>query len=257
MKILVRLGLGLVAVLVILVGIAFYQLDSIVAKGINEYGDDVVKTDMGVESVSISPFSGTADLKGFYINQPQGFGDSAMIAVDRFSTALRPRTVFSDHIIFDSMTVATPQLSLLRQGGETNFQAFQKALGPTDESEPATITLTIKTLTIETPKLDVKLDAPVAVDKTVTLESFTLTDLGTDEKGLAPREIARHVMDALQPQIARALVEMGVRDKVEGKLKDEVKGLREKMEGKLEGAIGKLKNKGRLPGSEKDDGGGN
>ena len=81
----------------------------------------------------------------------------------------------------------------------------------------------------------------------VTAANDEVTDLGTDEEGLAPSELARHVMDFLSPQVAKALIESGLKDKIEGLKDDGVKKLGEELKEKaggagdlIEGAIGNV-----------------
>lgn len=226
--------------------IGYTQLGPIVETGIETAGPEALNVDVAVENVSLSPFSGKATIKGLTIGQPDGFGDGPMASLGDFSVKLDTASLLSNHIIIDSLIVDAPLLDVRMIDGKTNFKALQDGLGlpettdAPDESEQ--ITLTIRKLEIKQPRLLAKTDGFLKLDEDIMLADFTLSDLGTDDKGLAPKEIARHVMDTLQPQIAKALIAAGASDKIKD-LADKAKGKLEEGVGGLLGKLAKKKKK--------------
>jgi hypothetical protein len=233
----------LLLVLVLIIGggaFAYYKLDSIVKTGVETQGPEVLKVPVTVRSVSLSPFSGSIGVNGLSIGQPEGFGEGQIASLEGFDMKVRTDTLLSDHIIIDSIMVESPKLDVRAKGKETNFQALQKAIGMPASSEPSTMTLTIKSMTIKGPEIAVLTEGGMLdVDETIKLADFTITDLGTDEKGLAPREIARHVMAVLEPQIAQALIKA----QASGKLQDLAKDAGGTLEKGIGSLVGKLKKK--------------
>ncbi|MCJ9428457.1 AsmA family protein [Kordiimonas marina] len=235
-----KIILGLIVILLIVVGVGYSQLDGIVKKGIETGGPKALKVSVGVEKVNLSPFSGQVAVNGFNIGQPTGFGDGVMASVGGLDMKLEPKSLLTKHIIIDHIDVTAPLFDVrIDDKGKTNFKALQENLGPSKASDPSDITLTIRRLSVKAPKLSIHSKAMLKVDKDVSLADFTLTNIGTDEKGLAPWEIARHIMDTLQPQITKALVSAGFGDKIQNMLKDQRGGL----ESKLGDVLGKLKPK--------------
>lgn len=241
--------------LVLIVGgaaYAYYQLDSIVKTGVETTGPDVLKVDVKVDSVSLSPFSGKVGIKGLTIGQPEGFGEGAIASLGAFDLQLQTKTLMSDHIIIDRMYIEAPVLDARTKGKLTNFDALQKGIGYTasEDAAPSSVTLTIKEMVVKAPEVAVSTEGGLMdVNERIKLADFTLTNLGTDEKGLAPGEIARHVMDVLQPQIAKALITANAPDKLKN-IANDARGTLEKGIG---GLVGKLKKKS----DEKDDDGNN
>lgn len=233
-----KLFLGLVLILVIGVGVAYSQLDSIVKVGVETGGPETLKVPVTVESVSLSPFSGKVAIKGLEVGQPEGYGEGMIASVGSFDMKLKPSSLMSDHIIIESIVIDAPMLDARRIEGKTNFEKLQQNVGPSDEA-PSDITLTIKSMQIRGAQVTVKNEGTINVDQTIKLADFSITDLGTDEKGMAPKEIARHVMAVLQPQITQALIKAGASDK----LKDLAKDAEGKLEQGLSGLVGKLKKK--------------
>ncbi len=233
-----KLFFGLVVILVIGVGVAYSQLDSIVKVGVETGGPETLKVPVTVESVSLSPFSGKVAIKGLEVGQPEGYGEGMIASVGSFDMKLKPSSLMSDHIIIESIVIDAPMLDARRIQGKTNFEKLQQNVGPSDDT-PSEITLTIKSMQIRGAQVTVKNEGTINVDQTVKLADFNITDLGTDEKGMAPKEIARHVMSVLQPQITQALIKAGASDK----LKDLAKDAEGKLEQGLSGLVGKLKKK--------------
>ncbi len=233
----------LLLVLVLVIGggaYAYYKLDTIVKTGVETKGPEVLKVPVNVDSVSLSPFSGTIGVNGLAIGQPEGFGEGQIASLEGFDMKVRTDTLFSDHIIIEDIMVEAPKLDIRAKGRETNFQALQKAIGMQPSSEPSNITLTIKKMTIQGPEIALLSEGGMMnVDERIKLADFTITDLGTDEQGLAPREIARHVMAVLEPQIAQALIKA----QASGKLKDLTKDAEGALEKGIGSLVGKLKKK--------------
>jgi len=232
----------LILVLGLTASFLYIQLDTIVETGINTAGPEALKVDVEVENVSLSPLSGDVAVTNLSLGQPEGFGDGPMAQVGDFSMKLETSTLLNDHIIIDRMVIDAPMLDVRRQDGNTNFQAFQERLGLIeDEADSASaVTLTIRRLEVKAPRILAKNDGFFKLDEDITLADFTLTDLGTDEKGLAPKEIARHVMDTLQPQITKALLAAGASNKIKQIAKD-AKGTLEQGVGGLLGVLKKKK----------------
>lgn len=223
--------LGIVVLVGIIGVVVFTQLDAMIKSGVETAGPEVMSVDVSVGSVSISPFSGTVAVTDFAIGQPDGFGDGPMVQLGEFKMKVEPSTLMDDHVIVDEIVIDQPLFDARMIGSDSNFQALQRKLAEGAGSETVggqPITLTIRSLAVKSPQISVQKDGMLSVDEDIALADFTLTDLGTDEKGLSPREIARHLMDTLQPQITKALVTAGASDKFQSIAKDARGELEEK-----------------------------
>lgn len=243
----IRIIIGIVAIVAIAVTVAVWQAGSLIKESAEAYGPEYLKVDVALEDVGLSIFSGEVGVKGFHLGQPEGFGEGDMVALNDFNMRLRPKTLLDDHIIIDTLRLEAPLLDVRVKDKTNNFQAFTDQVlalvGEAPADEPASeITLTIHKFEIVSPTVKIDAQGLVDIKKDITLESFTLTELGTDEQGLAPREILRHVMDVLQPQISKALIDVGLKDAVKniaGKELDKLKSeAEEKIGSKLNDALG-------------------
>ncbi|MBL4790400.1 MAG: hypothetical protein JKY60_15625 [Kordiimonadaceae bacterium] len=221
----------------------YTQLGPIIKSGIESQGPEILKVPVTVESVSLAPFAGHAKISKFVIGQPEGFGEGALTSFGSFSIDLEVASLLGDHIVINELIVEEPLLDVRFKGKQTNFKALQQNLdlpaSSKSTSSQSQTTLTIKKLIVRSPRLLAKSEGFIKFDKDIILADFTLANLGTDEKGLAPREIARHIMNAVQPQIAKALVTAGASDKV----KEFAKKAKSKLEKRVGGLLGKLANK--------------
>lgn len=223
--------LGVVVLVGIIGVLVFTQLDAMIKSGVETAGPDVLAVDVSVGNVSISPFSGKVEVTDFAIGQPEGFGDGPMVQLGEFKMKVETGTLMDDHIIVDEIIIDRPMFDARVIGSQSNFQALQEKLEASADDETVggeELTLTIRRLAVKSPQISVQKDGLLSVDKDIALADFTLTELGTDEKGLSPKEIARHLMDTLQPQITKALITAGASDKIKGIAKDARGELEEK-----------------------------
>lgn len=231
-----KLLIGLI-VIVVIIGVGVYtQLDAIIKSGVETAGPEALHVGVTVDSVSISPFSGEVKVSKLSVGQPEGYGEGPMMQLGEFMMKVETASLINDHVIIDEIILDQPLFDARIIGGKSNFQAVQQRL-ETDEGASSDITLTIRKFVVRGAALSVSNDSLLKVDEDISLADFTLTNLGTDEKGLSPKEIARHVMDTLQPQIAKALVAAGASDKLKEIAKD--------ARGKLEKGVGSLLDKVR------------
>ena len=254
----IRILLVLVILVVGMLGVGYVYGGNIVKNGVVTYGPDALKVPVELESVSFNPFTGKGNVTGFGLGNPETFGDGNMIKVGAIDFDARLETLISDHVIIDSLVIDAPYIEGRLKETETNLQRFTSNLptapttasgtGSTPDTAAADqITMTIKRLEFRDPRVRVTAEGLVEADETVSLESFTLTDLGTDEQGMAPSEIARHVMDALGPQVAKVLGSKALEGKLEdlkGKaLQEAEKALGDKLNGEAGTLFNSLKKK--------------
>lgn len=238
-----KLFLGLLVLIAVVGVVAYTQINSIVKTGVETAGPEALSVPVTVGSVSISPLSGRIKVTDFAVGQPDGFGDGSMVQMGEFAMKVDTNTLLDDHIIVDEIVIDQPMFDARVIGSQSNFQALQERIaagaGPSEiDGQP--ITLTIRSLAVRRPQISVQKEGGMLeVDKDINLADFTLTDLGTDEQGLSPKEIARHVMDTLQPQITKALISAGAGDAIKGLAKD-ARGQLESQAGNL---LKKLRNK--------------
>ncbi len=233
------------------IGVAYAFGASMIRDGVVTYGPQAVNVPVELDSVSLNPLTGSGSVKGLGLGNPERFGDGNMMKIGEISFDARMSTLLSGHIIVDSLVIDEAFLEGRLKSTKTNFQEFMDKLPEVSSSEPASsaadstadqITLTIKRLEVRSPRIKVTSEGLIEGEEEVSLESFTLTNLGTDEQGLAPAEIARHIMDTLGPQITTVLANKAVQGKLDD-LKDKAEKELEKIGSRLLNSLTKKKKK--------------
>lgn len=121
MKILVRILIGLVALVLVLGLAAFFFLDSIVRGAVEKGGAHATGTQVTLDKADFALTSGKLDLGGFAIMNPEGFKDEPCFSARTIHAAWQNGTIFSDELVIDEIALDGLAVNLERAGGRTNF----------------------------------------------------------------------------------------------------------------------------------------
>ena len=214
------LGALIALVLLVLVGSAvfvYFNGQGLIRDGVEQYGPEVTGTDVQLASVRFSPMAGEAGLDGFLLGSPKGFSAPYTMKVDSVDIALEPKSLFEETILIKRIAIDAPAIVYERGKSGTNLDALQRNIeaftGPSSADESATTQTTnvaIEELIIKGAQLQIisgekGLEALRLGEHSMTLADVRLTDIGVKEGGIPPSEAARLAMDALMPQIGKAL----------------------------------------------------
>jgi hypothetical protein len=87
--------------------------------------------DVSLRSLAVNPFAGTIALRGLVLANPAGFPRRDFLELREFRADADLGTLFSDRMVFDSMTIDVAALTLVtRADGATNAAALQRNLRP-------------------------------------------------------------------------------------------------------------------------------
>jgi len=235
------LGFLIIVVVAIVGGGAYLYTNGtkLIKNAVVTYGPDVTGTDVSLSGVSLMPLTGQAGLSGLSIGTPKGFSAPYTFQVDDASIALKPKSLLSDVLVIDDVSIVSPSIIFEPKGKSSNIQALQKNiesyLGPSDPnaSSGGPEKLIIKRFAILQPKVTVY-TGDLMGKQSVTAPDVVLTDMGVKEGGIPPSEVAKAAMASLQPQIVaalkskagKALLDQAMKEAVkQGLPVDDVKGL--------------------------------
>ncbi len=230
--------------LIIVVALALFiqfGLGSLVKTGINNFGPDVLGTDVSVESVTISPLTGDVRIKNLVVQNPQGFSDNPMFALGEVVVDLEVLSLFGDKIRIAEITVDSPLIRYERGlGSGSNLDALQAGLAGDSAAEdaPAEDTAPAETAAADESGKGVEIDvvslrgakvkvAFSGVGATLPLPPLTVKDIGKNEGGASIPEAIEKVLSAIVGAIAEldtSSVIKGAGDAVKGGL-DALKSL--------------------------------
>jgi uncharacterized protein involved in outer membrane biogenesis len=218
MKKIIKWFLILVIILVLaaVVGVHFF-LDDAVKRGVVTIGPRLTKTEIKLDSVSLSLLNGSGKLSGLVVGNPEGYKSASAIQVGRTSIALEPKSILTDKIVISTINVIEPEVTLetdLRAnnlskilanleettGGSSNPESTQ----PKDPAAQSKKKLQVNDFLISGGKLHVVVTSMGSRTASVKLPEIHLKDLGTGPDGITPAELTKRVIQELEKAAVNA-----------------------------------------------------
>lgn len=250
-----RILFGLLAVIIIALAVIWGSLESIVKKVVNKYGSEATGTEVRLEGFNLSPFNGTAAIKGLTVANPANYKSPYLISLGGVSVKLDMKSLLSDTIIVEDITIEKPvityeMLSLTQNNikqlqsnlakntasAEKSMDEAAKAPKKTAEDEVASKKVIIKKVTVREGEL--KAVTAVPGDKgalDVVLPEIVLTDIGGQNKSESLVASFSKILNKILSTASQTVVKSGLNDlknvakenldNVVGGVKDKVKTL--------------------------------
>lgn len=226
----------LLVLLVVVIVVVGMSMGKIIKTGVETVGPKITKTEMKLDSASLSLLGGSGTLKGFTLGNPEGYKTPAAIQAGSVSVGVKPSSLFSDKIVVRHVRVEGPEITfegtigtannlskILDNVKETTGGAAEPAK-PDAKKEPTTGKSEPKS---EKPKAESKSEAPskkLQVDEfvitgakvrlsmtmfggkaaTVPLPPISLKDLGTGPEGITPGELTQKVLKEVTVETLKA-----------------------------------------------------
>lgn len=221
-----KILLSLVLVILLVGGVAFFYVDSLVKSGIEVVGSEVLGTSVTVSSVAISPLSGSGTIRGLVIGNPEGFTAENIMQLEEVTVALNTSSLFSDVIEIAEVSVIEPEITYETKITTDNIRALLANLpsteggdSPSDASADAGKGLIIREFNLN--GAQVNLVASI-IEQSVVLGDIQLRDIGSESESATVSETLERVLGAISQAILNA--EMpglnDLRESVEGRLQE-------------------------------------
>ncbi len=203
-KILLRIGIGVVILIVAAVLIAGLFLDSAVKRGVEVVGSKLTRVDVKLGSASISLLSGSGKLRGLELGNPEGYKTPHSTTLGTASLALRPGTILSDKVVIKSINLEAPEITF--EGGllgnnlskiVANIEGTSSSTNETAQSKAASRRLQVDDFVITGGKVHVALTDLGGQSATVPLPEIHLTDLGTGSDGITVADLSKKVLQEI------------------------------------------------------------
>jgi uncharacterized protein involved in outer membrane biogenesis len=238
----VWLGIAAVLVLVVIGGLFYFlsNLNSIIARIIEDKGSQVVATDVAVSGVDISLRQGRGTIAGLSVASPDGFEASHVFTLGEITVALDLDSVRKDPIVIEEIRVRAPVVNaeILQTGSsnigelQKNIQQYTASLGEGGQQSGDVKRIRIKRFVFEKGRIEVNASALGLEERLLDLPTIQLDDIGSPE-GALPDEIAQAVLGALTrkatAEIARAGIENKVKDLVTDQAGDKAREILDKI----------------------------
>lgn len=148
-----KILIGFVALIIIALIVLYFTFDSIVSGAvkyaINTYGPQATQTDVSVEGVSISPFSGNGTITDLKVGNPSDFQPPAdAFTLGEISLDIDPGSLRTDTIVVNEIKIVDAEFNYNQGLGGSNLQtildnvkkfsgASEKPVQPAEPAEPA------------------------------------------------------------------------------------------------------------------------
>lgn len=242
-----RIVVVLVLLVVVALALVFFNLNSIVKKGVETVGPKLTKVDVRLGSATLSPMNGNGELNKLFVGNPEGYKTPSAIEVGNIKVAVQLRSVLSDTIVVDEVNIQAPEITFEGGLGGNNLMTILKNLEggpedvqPTPEGKPASEggkKFFVKDVVINGGKIHVSITGLGGKAVTVPLPPIHLTNIGSEDNGVTAAQLCKEI---LKPLIASA-VKSGVEAISVDNLKDLGKDAAEKAGKAAEGLKGLFK----------------
>ncbi len=206
-----------VVIIVLVAGIAFFTLSNLgplVKKTINTLGPQITKTDVNVEDVSVSIFSGQATIKQFLLGNPKGFKSSQAMKVASIYVDIDEGSITKNPIIINKIEIIAPEITYEKIAGSDNFQAILKNVqGSAKEdgkSEQKSDTgkdkkskkIIINDVIVKKGKVHLIMTALAGKEIDAPLPDIHLTDIGRETNGATAAQAFEQIFASLYGHIS-------------------------------------------------------
>jgi hypothetical protein len=221
-----KLAIGLVALVVLVAGVAYYLLaglDDYIKTAMEKYGSEATQAEVKVGGVKIGLKDGSGQITNISIANPKGFTAPQAFTLGEVKIVIDPATVTKDVITIKEVLIDKPQLFYEPNlGGAGNLETIQKNVsayaaklggGSSGSSTPAASSgakaekkLIIERVAIQGGQVSIKSPALAQANSNLYTElpAITLRDIGKARGGATPAEISNEIIGALSQQAARA-----------------------------------------------------
>jgi len=207
MKMLFKLFGALLVVVLIAVAGAFFYVDVIAKKSIEQGGEMALGVQTNLDAIHISLFGGEVSLGGLNVANPAGFKAQTFMSLGQGEVAVSLGSLLGDTITVPRVSLSHIRINLEQVGKKNNIDpilARTKSLsGNKGKSTPSPATKEGKNFIIEYFSLeDVQVDASLdflgqASKVNLVLPKIELRNLGAEEQGLPMSELIQKVVQAV------------------------------------------------------------
>lgn len=219
---------GLVIVLlVVVVGGFFYlysNLDSLVARLIEQHGSEATQTEVAVGAVSIDLRAGSAGIASLSVGNPNGFSSEPAISLRDFAIDLDPMAITADPLVISDITVDGARLRIEQSGTQNNLKTILSSLqrlSADDQAEPESAGKKLIIDRFELTGASAMLLVPeLGEEREVQVPQIVITDIGRASNGATAAGVAKQILEPVIRKALESAAADGLQDAVREKLDD-------------------------------------
>jgi len=215
----VKAGLGALVVVVLVAAIYLHLwLGALIKAGVEKVGPMVTGTSVTLKNVDIGLLAGKLQLEGLTVGNPEGFKAPTALKVRTVRVRLNWRSVLSDRVVIDEITIDAPELTYEGILSKSNFDTIldhaQSAASAGPNQKPGTQPapsggkkFLIKELNVTNGRMALSIGIGGSESQTLSgsLSDIHLRDIGKEVDGATVAEALSAVFGALNQAGAQAV----------------------------------------------------
>jgi hypothetical protein len=212
-KFLIISGVGSISVVILLI-VGFSNIGPLIKKAVNTMGPEITKTAVSLDDVSVSIFSGKAQIKDFVLGNPKGFKTPNAMKVGIVSVDLYEESITGNPIVINKIEISKPEITYEKKGRTDNFKVIlanitksvkagkvvKKKTQKEKGSKPVKKIL-IKHVIVKDGTVNLTMDLLAGETISAPLPDIHLKDIGKGKKGATPAEAFEIIFDSLYSDI--------------------------------------------------------
>jgi hypothetical protein len=211
-KWIIRIAVGVIALLVIGIIVTVFFLGSIVKTGFETVGPKLTKVDMRLGAANISPFSGSCELKDMFIGNPEGFKTPSAIKVGDVKVTVKISSLLSDVIEVEEINIQSPEITLEGTFSGSNLgkilDNLNAAAGGAEAKKPEQPKkqkkVFIKDVVVNGGKINMSMTGLGGSAVPIPLPPVHLQNIGSKENGVTTAQAAQTIMKEVVSSVTTA-----------------------------------------------------
>jgi hypothetical protein len=200
---------GLVVMLVVLFLAGSFFINKAVKVGIETIAPEILGVSVTVESVSISPFTGSGGITGLVVGNPDGYNSKKAFSLGEIYVDLAPSSLLSGIAHVEEITIKSPEFVYERKLGGSNIGDLLNNLsgGETDkaateeETKGGGLKFKVDKISIENGRIDM---GAFGAQVKLPLPSITLEGIGKDG-GVTADEAITEVLSVVFGKVTESI----------------------------------------------------
>ncbi len=194
---------------------AYVRLGSIVKAAVETFGPKLTKAEVRVGLVTLSPFSGSGQVRSVFIGNPAGFKTPSAFELGSVRVGVDLKSLASDKIVVREIVIEGPEITFegTLSGSnlgriQENVESFVPAGNSSAKSGPAP-KVVIGLFRVTGGKVKLSLAGLAGKSVTVPLPDIELRDIGKSSGGVSPAKAAREMFGAVTRAAIKAAAGAG------------------------------------------------
>lgn len=217
-KWIIRLLIVCAVVIVAAVVVVFLQLNTIVKKAVETVGPQLTKVEIKLAGANISPLSGSGQLSGLFVGNPEGYKTPSAIKVGDVKVVVAVSSLLSDTIRIKEIKIQAPEITFEGGFGGNNISKILENVKAATGGDQATAKTApasqkpgkkfyVQDITVEGARLNASITGFGGKELTLPLPPLHLQNVGTENMGVTAGELVKQILEPLLASVTKAVAE--------------------------------------------------